>query len=84
MQGTPLGIAIPGCTVRPAIAADAEACDRLCRAVHGHDRGGDLREAIAQGTAAVVERGGRITGYTTADRASSAMPSARPTTTSRR
>jgi predicted N-acetyltransferase YhbS len=65
MQGRPLGIAIPGCTVRPATAADAKACDRLCVAVHGHDRGRDLREAIEHGTAAVVERAGRITGYTT-------------------
>lgn len=65
LQGPPIGIAIPGCTVRPAAAADAEACDRLCRQVHGHDRGGDLRDAIGQGTASVVERAGRITGYTT-------------------
>lgn len=65
LQGAPLGIAIPGCSVRPATARDAEACDRLCRAVHGHDRGRDLRDAIAQGSASVVERGGRITGYTT-------------------
>jgi GNAT superfamily N-acetyltransferase len=65
MQGQPLGILVPGCKVRPATAADADACDRLCRAVHGNDRGGDLREAIGQGTAAVVERAGRITGYTT-------------------
>ena len=33
--------------------------------MHGHERGGDLREAIGHGTAAVVERAGRITGYTT-------------------
>lgn len=65
MQGQALGIAIPGCTVRPATAADAAACDRVCRGVHGHERGGDLRAAIGRGTAAVVERGGRITGYTT-------------------
>jgi predicted N-acetyltransferase YhbS len=65
LQGPPLGIAIPGCTVRPATAADAEACDRLCRQVHGHDRGRDLRESIQQGTASVAERAGRITGYTT-------------------
>jgi predicted N-acetyltransferase YhbS len=65
LQGPPIGIAIPGCTVRPATAADADACDRLCRQVHGHDRGGDLRDAIGQGTASVVERAGRITGYTT-------------------
>jgi len=65
MQGQPLGITIPGYAVRPAAEADAEGCDRLCQAVHGHARGRDLREAIGKGTAAVVERGGRITGYTT-------------------
>ena len=65
LQGKPPGIAVPGCTVRPATATDAEACDRLCRKVHGHDRGGDLRDAIGEGTASVVEREGRITGYTT-------------------
>jgi GNAT superfamily N-acetyltransferase len=65
MQGSPLGLTIPGCTVRPAAAADAEACNRLCRDVHGHDRAGELRDAIGQGVASVVERAGRITGYTT-------------------
>jgi hypothetical protein len=34
--------------------------------VHGFDRGTDLAQAIQQNTAAVVERGGRITGYATA------------------
>jgi GNAT superfamily N-acetyltransferase len=66
LQGSPLGLTIPGCTVRPATAADAASCDRLCRAVHGHDRGADLRAAVEQDAASVVERHGRITGYTTA------------------
>ena len=65
LQGAPLGIGVPGCIVRRAEAADADACDELCRAVHGHERGGDLRDAISQGAAAVVERAGRITGYAT-------------------
>lgn len=65
LQGASLSIEVPGCTVRPATAADTEACDRLCRAVHGHERGGDLRDAVAEGAAAVVERDRRITGYTT-------------------
>ena len=65
LQGPPLGLAVPGCTVRPATAGDAEACNRLCRDVHGHDRGGNLRDAVNQGDASVVERHGRITGYTT-------------------
>jgi hypothetical protein len=33
--------------------------------VHGHDRSGEVRDAIAQGAARVVERHDRITGYTT-------------------
>jgi predicted N-acetyltransferase YhbS len=65
LQGSPPGLVVPGCSVRPAAAGDIEACDRLCRVVHGHDRGGVLREAVEHGTASVVEREGRITGYTT-------------------
>jgi hypothetical protein len=65
LQGPPLGIAIPGCAVRPATLGDLAACDALCRRVHGHDRSGDLRQTVEQGTAVVVERAGRITGYTT-------------------
>jgi GNAT superfamily N-acetyltransferase len=64
MQGPPLRKPVEGCTVRPATASDAEQCNRICRQVHGHDRAGDLADAIQQGTAAVVERHGRITGYT--------------------
>jgi predicted N-acetyltransferase YhbS len=65
LQGPPLGLRLTGRAVRRATAADIEACNRLCRAVHGHDRGGALRDAVNQGTASVVERDGRITGYTT-------------------
>jgi hypothetical protein len=65
MQGNPLGLMVPGCAVRPATDADAQACDAVCVRVHGHDRGGEVRDAIAQATARVVERHGRITGYTT-------------------
>jgi predicted N-acetyltransferase YhbS len=65
MQGSPLTAQIPGYTARPATAGDLEACNQVCRRVHGHDRGGELRDAIAQGNANVVEHGGRISGYTT-------------------
>lgn len=65
LQGSPLGIDIPGRSVRPATEADLEGCNRVCRAVHGHDRGGDLRDAIGQGTATVVEHDGRVSGYAT-------------------
>jgi GNAT superfamily N-acetyltransferase len=65
LQGPALDLAIPGTRVRPAEEGDLEACNRLCRAVHGHDRGGELGDAIAQGSATLVERAGRITGYAT-------------------
>ena len=65
MQGKPLALAVPGCTVRPATGADVQACNALCVRVHGHDRGGEVVDAVAQGAAKVVERHGRITGYTT-------------------
>ncbi len=65
LQGAPLQIDISGYNVRPAGAEDANACDSLCRKIHGHDRGQELRHAIGQQTAMVVEHGGRITGYAT-------------------
>ena len=65
MQGPPIKTSAPGYNVRPAIRSDAEECNRLCRRVHGHDRGGELRDAIEQGTAQVAERGGRIVAYAT-------------------
>ena len=65
MQGKPLGISIEDHVVRPAVEADFEACNRVCREAHGHDRGGELQDAIARGTATVVEHHGRITGYAT-------------------
>ena len=65
MQGKPLALKISGYDVRPARDADLPACNQLCFHVHGHDRGGELLDAIKQGTANVVERLGRITGYST-------------------
>jgi hypothetical protein len=66
MQGTPLKRQIPGCSVRTAQMADLENCNRVCWQVHGHDRSGELSDAIGGGTAVVVERGGQITGYSSA------------------
>jgi GNAT superfamily N-acetyltransferase len=65
MQGTPLGVSLPGYVVRKATAADAAACNALCRRVHGLERSGEVADAIAQNTATVVEHLGRITGYAT-------------------
>jgi predicted N-acetyltransferase YhbS len=65
MQGAPLATQIPGYTVRPATERDLDACNQVCVKVHGHDRRGELLDAIKQGTATLVEHGGRITGYAT-------------------
>ena len=51
------------CVVRPAQSGDFGDCNRLAVRIHGFDRGAELAEAIREGTARVVERGGRITGY---------------------
>jgi GNAT superfamily N-acetyltransferase len=69
VQGPAIHAAIDGYAVRPAKdtagGADLAACNALCERVHGHSRAGEVRDAIAGGGARVVERGGRITGYTT-------------------
>lgn len=65
LQGSALGLEIPGYAVRPAIEADLAACNRLCWQVHGFDRGRELLQAIQQGTATVVEHEARITGHAT-------------------
>ena len=66
MQGSPVATEVLGRSVRPAREADLESGNRVCRLVHGFDRGGELMDAIREGTATVVEHDGRITGYATA------------------
>src|SRR5205807_1643093 len=44
---------------------DVAACGELCTRVHGHERNGELCDAIAAGSARVIERPGRICGYAT-------------------
>ena len=66
MVGPPIKESIEGYNVRAATDADLDACNRLCVSVHGHDRAGEMRDAIKEGTAAVVEHLGRITGYASA------------------
>lgn len=63
MQGRSRQRAVPGCEVRAAQQNDLEACNAIARQVHGFDRGSDLAHGIQQGTAVVVERAGRVTGY---------------------
>lgn len=65
LQGPALAVALEGRDVRPAHVDDIAAADALCRRIHGHARSGELRTAIEQDSANVVEREGRITGYAT-------------------
>jgi predicted N-acetyltransferase YhbS len=64
MQGPPIKKTYRGYAVRPARMSDVEACNEVAMRVHGHNRSGDLKAAIEEGRGLVVERGGRLTGYT--------------------
>lgn len=63
MRGKTAQRSIPGCMVRAAQASDVDGCNALSRRVHGFDRGCELMDGIQRGTALVVERSDRITGY---------------------
>ena len=65
MQGSIRELRIDDRAVRAATHSDLDAANALCRHIHGHARAGELRAALEQGTAMVVERGARVTGYTT-------------------
>jgi N-acetylglutamate synthase-like GNAT family acetyltransferase len=65
LQGPALGYETEGLGVRQATENDLDACNMLCRKVHGHQRNLELLDAIKQKTASVVEREGRISGYAT-------------------
>jgi GNAT superfamily N-acetyltransferase len=65
MQGPAIQQTPSGHRVRPALAADLAACNALCLQVHGHDRGGELSDAIQHGTAVLVEFDGRVRAYAT-------------------
>ncbi|HKR74030.1 MAG TPA: GNAT family N-acetyltransferase [Candidatus Nitrosocosmicus sp.] len=64
LQGKPIEASVPGRSVRMATEADLESCNALCRAIHGHDRSGELNDSIKQGIAKVVIHDEKITGYT--------------------
>ena len=63
MQGAAVQKTPVGYHVRSAQPSDISACNALCIRVHGHDRGGELSDAIQQGTAVVAESDGRIKAY---------------------
>ena len=64
-QGPPISHKNEGYAVRAALKEDLDACNRLCEYVHGHNRSGELSDAIQQGTALVVEHDNSIVGYST-------------------
>jgi len=63
MQGPAIRKTLPGYLVRPAQPSDLTSCNDLCVRVHGHERGGELIDAIQQGTAVVAETDGQIRAY---------------------
>jgi GNAT superfamily N-acetyltransferase len=65
LQGAPPSVSTPGRGVRPANGADVARCGELCVRVHGHERTRELQDAIAAGSARVVERPGGVCGYAT-------------------
>lgn len=65
VQGKAIATRMAGHHVRRAGSADLHAANELCRKVHGHTRSQELFDAIRKGTATVIERERRITGYAT-------------------
>jgi GNAT superfamily N-acetyltransferase len=65
LQGAVPRVTVPGRGVRPTRQGDLAACNALCTRIHGHARDGELRDAVAAGTARVVERPEGVVGYAT-------------------
>ncbi|MER9794884.1 GNAT family N-acetyltransferase [Mesorhizobium sp. M0213] len=65
IEGTPAHQGVPGHTTRAATIGDLPACDEFCTQVHGFARSAELKSAIANDAALVVESAGRLTGYST-------------------
>jgi GNAT superfamily N-acetyltransferase len=63
LGGDCLNVEVPGYKVRSASVEDIYACKVLCMRVHGHDRSAELGDAIASGTARVVEHRRRLVAY---------------------
>ena len=65
-QGASVDEKLPGgYSVRDGTAGDLAACNEVCVLVHGHDRSGEVSDALEQKTLRVVEHDGHVTGYTT-------------------
>ncbi|MCV6637857.1 GNAT family N-acetyltransferase [Candidatus Albibeggiatoa sp. nov. NOAA] len=63
MQGEAISQKILGYEIRTATKDDFAACNTLCHQIHGHDRAGELTDAIEKQQATVVEFNQRIVGY---------------------
>lgn len=65
LQGPQIKASFPHHHVRKAMHSDLQTTSDLCKTIHGHERMQEVLDAIAQEEAIVVEREGRITGYST-------------------
>jgi hypothetical protein len=65
LGGDPIGVGVRGMRIRLATDEDAEACNALCLRLHGYARTEDLVEGLKLNVLAVVERDGRVAGYST-------------------
>jgi GNAT superfamily N-acetyltransferase len=65
LHGNPIAARMRGHPVRLGREEDQAACNALCMLLHGYARTEDLTEALRLGALTVVEREGRITGYST-------------------
>jgi predicted N-acetyltransferase YhbS len=63
--GEPIGAGIRGRKTRPAAEKDSAACNSLCLRLHGYARTEDVQEGLRLGVSTVVEREGRVVGYST-------------------
>ena len=54
IQGKSIQKVIPGRYVRMANESNLKSCNAVCKKILGHDRNGELKESIKQGTAKVV------------------------------
>jgi GNAT superfamily N-acetyltransferase len=66
MSGKPASGPVKGIEVRPPREADLEACEALCRQVHGIERTNELRVAMQAFTPFVALRDGDVAAYATA------------------
>jgi predicted N-acetyltransferase YhbS len=66
MSGKPASGPVAGIDVRPLRRADVQACEELCRRVHGFERTNELRAAMRAFAPVVAVREGGVVAYATA------------------